>query len=252
MVTPEILVKCAKLSMASYMEVTYINFAEFEVDLVKKINSTKTGTQGFVAVDNTKKVLYIVFRGTDQFTDLKMNFKFQQVPIATRCGKGSVHLGFLEAFQSVKKQILQLDFSIYEDYEIVITGHSLGGALATLAGSMPFFKKLIHVVTFGSPKVGDKKFVSAFNKCIDSTRIVFEADPVTELPPLPQYHHVSGELRIDSEGRELATYGFFTRVWKTFLAWVKRKKVSEDSEVISFHDHSRLEYVKALEKRFAK
>jgi hypothetical protein len=252
MVTPEILIKCAKLSMAAYLEIADINFVNYGVEFVKKLSSTKTGTQGLVAVNHQEKILYIIFRGTDQFTDLKMNFKFQQVPFMTKCGIGNVHLGFLEAFQSIRKQIININFTMYADYDIVVTGHSLGGALATLTGSMSVFSNSIYVVTFGSPKVGDRKFMESFNKCIDSSRIVFEADPVPELPPLPQYCHVGGELRIDSEGRELPTYGFFTRLWKTFLAWVKRKKVAEDSEVISFHDHSRFQYVKALEKRFKK
>lgn len=51
-------------------------------------------------------------------------------------------------------------------------GHSLGGALATLAAMYfgSIYPDVRHVcITFGAPRVGDKAFVSEFKKHVDES-----------------------------------------------------------------------------------
>eukprot|EP00957_Ditylum_brightwellii_P109953 8387037-Ditylum_brightwellii.AAC.1 len=49
------------------------------------------------------------------------------------------------------------------DYEVWFTGHSLGGALATLAASaaavLDDIKKPIKLVSFASPQVGKSEYI---------------------------------------------------------------------------------------------
>ena len=69
-----------------------------------------------------------------------------------------------------------------------ITGHSLGGALASLTALMVSQLGCIHCITFGSPRVGDIEFAKLFNACvadIDSKKH-FSCRFTTEDDPIPQ------------------------------------------------------------------
>ncbi|MCD8175587.1 MAG: lipase family protein [Phascolarctobacterium sp.] len=65
---------------------------------------------------------------------------------------------------------------------MVITGHSLGGAAATLLGErlarlgMP--KEKFTVITFGAPAIGNKVFVDKYGDKINLLRVTNEADPI--------------------------------------------------------------------------
>lgn len=73
------------------------------------------------------------------------------------------------------------------------TGHSLGGALATLCGiwaktTWPFAH--VKVVTAGSPRLGNAPFTQHYESIVDeSWRIINAADviPMLPLPPVPEY-----------------------------------------------------------------
>lgn len=79
---------------------------------------------------------------------------------------------------------------------IIFTGHSLGGALATLS-SLYFKCKYpevqINCITFGSPRAGCSEFTKLFNKNIEeSYRFVNDNDPVPCMPLAWRFKHVKG------------------------------------------------------------
>jgi hypothetical protein len=127
-----------------------------------------------------------------------------------------VHSGFLAQYNSIKFSIVSTIFgyvlkrrkeedemapnsSFSPPQRIVFVGHSLGGALATLAaaGTKALFPQLaIECFTFGSPRVGNAAFASYFDAVISkSVRCVHADDKVTKHPTL-FYKHVGGELVI--------------------------------------------------------
>jgi pimeloyl-ACP methyl ester carboxylesterase len=65
---------------------------------------------------------------------------------------------------------------------LYLTGHSLGGAVATLTAArladMGVRPEQLQVVTFGAPAVGNKAFARAYEKRMNLTRIVMDGDPV--------------------------------------------------------------------------
>lgn len=86
---------------------------------------------------------------------------------------------------------------------VVFSGHSLGGALATLA-AVQFAKQYpditVTCVTFGSPRVGNGSFAEMFNKCCKgSYRFVNEDDPVPMGPTPLRFTHVKGGKWIDDD-----------------------------------------------------
>lgn len=104
-----------------------------------------------------------------------------------------VHNGFRQAYERVKDS-LAAQLRALAPRSLWLSGHSLGGALATLAaadlGATPDLgPKLGGLYTFGSPRVGNQAFVSAL--AVPHWRMVNGHDAVPEVPPeLPlEYRH---------------------------------------------------------------
>ena len=114
--------------------------------------------------------------------DLLADFDFFQ----TKFKNTKVHSGFLKELNKVwkkdkgddKNKILDDIEQHAKDIPIWVTGHSLGGAMATLAGMLYPFEA---VTTFGEPRVGRRINRSFQSK--EHTRYVNGDDPVTKLPP---------------------------------------------------------------------
>ena len=143
-----------------------------------------TDTQGYVAVRRPKDgpgMAVLVFRGTQQTKDWITNLNVAMSPVTGSNGEvlGNVHRGFHAAFRSVHNQIGPL-LKGDEDLPLFITGHSLGGALATLATWYLKGDSLAACYTFGAPRVGDSQLMSRFRTPI--YRLVNGVDPVPFVP----------------------------------------------------------------------
>ncbi|CAI7808021.1 unnamed protein product, partial [Closterium sp. NIES-53] len=126
-----------------------------------------------------------------------------------------VHDGFLDGYKSVKPRLLLLLKSILasssEKYHIMVTGHSLGGALSTLFTydlAQSDIKKQhgfnLSLYNFGSPRVGNHAFAARFNQLVgDSWRIANDHDIVPRVPYVFYKHVATGVvLRPDSQKLE--------------------------------------------------
>jgi hypothetical protein len=111
-------------------------------------------------------LVIISFRGTEptKWADVVTDLKAWKTPLAD--GWGSVHSGFKSAFDSIG-EVMRTKLAEYKDQnvEIWVTGHSLGGGLATLMAAEILRReeagegyKLRGVYTFGSPRVGNRAF----------------------------------------------------------------------------------------------
>lgn len=161
---------------------------------------------GFVITSESSSIL--AFRGTGSAVEWVSDFIAQQTPYRPVRLAGGTHKGFTDIYMSARDQVYSLLAQLPVDRPLFITGHSLGGALATLAAldiasNSPFTAPVVY--TFGAPRVGDPDFVRAYNYTVPyHWRVQNEFDIVPHLPPLvyqsPQtkqtyfYLHVKGEV----------------------------------------------------------
>lgn len=166
---------------------------------------------GFLAQDAAR--LFIVFRGTQtDYEWMKVNLKFLQKDCDfDRFSEGRAHAGFLAYYKTVRRILLQRVEALgLADKEIILTGHSLGGALSTLAAHDLAEENAPNTTfrhyTFGAPRVFNSKLASYYNDLPVSTyRIVNVEDAVTTVP-LP----VTGKLTYQHVGTPIcfsANYG---------------------------------------------
>lgn len=136
----------------------------------------KGGSQAHVVWDEEEVV--IAFRGTEpsESADLKadLNAWPDQAELA-----GWVHNGFQNALDKIWKDILKL-LSNHYGKKISLCGHSLGGAMATIAASR-LKDSNPKLYTFGSPRVGNSDFVKAFSSVVHY-RFVNNNDIVPTIP----------------------------------------------------------------------
>ena len=152
-------------------------------------------TQCFVASNAT--LILVAFRGTEQVVDWLTNLNV----LSTATRYGSVHRGFFDAFQSVRSMLENVIEPIAKGRKVVLTGHSLGGALATIAG-IEWEKKfpLQSIYTFGQPHVGTRSFQANYQPVLGERhyRFVNAYDVVPRVPP--GYIHVGKLVRFDGNG----------------------------------------------------
>lgn len=146
---------------------------------------------------------YLVFRGTDSDADWVENLKFDQVDYTFAPGFGKTNQGFTGVYASMSQAILSLLAELPLLKKLVITGHSLGSSLSTLAVpdlctnlARAADITMVHC-NFASPRTGDQAFVAAYNRCgVPTFRLVNTCDIVPTVPAsvltvdLPVYSHV--------------------------------------------------------------
>lgn len=158
-----------------------------------------------------------VLRGTSSREDWYTDAKIPRVSLAeVLCDpklKGTAHKGFVDVYRSmcvgVFEKLNRIVVMRGGVRYVVVTGHSLGAALATLmayhihhwcGGDIQ-----VVLITFGSPRVGNEEFAVSFQKTgIYSLRMANEHDTVTEIPPdIYGFRHVKFKLPADVAPREV-------------------------------------------------
>lgn len=157
------------------------------------IHVPETGTLAGVTTYGDSGNAYVFFSGSQSWTDwVRTNADVTMSPLPDAwglTGSPKVHRGFLKAYLSVRAKVWNLlqDFILRTGgaRKIVVCGHSLGGALATMA-ALDIAARLdpedaakLCCVTFGAPQVGDGLFAEKFNAFVPlSLRVAAVYDPV--------------------------------------------------------------------------
>jgi hypothetical protein len=147
--------------------------------------SQATGTQALlVEAEFPSAFAVLVFRGTEQDPkDFLTDIEVSAIPLST--DEVQVHEGFAEAIEPVWADI-DRELAMLQ-CQMFYTGHSLGGALATLAASR---RAPRSVYTFGSPRAGNNGFVESLGH-VPVYRVVDDKDVVPLVPSeLLGFRHV--------------------------------------------------------------
>jgi hypothetical protein len=243
---------CAELSRLAYASFTGVSPALRQAlhpaGLELLATFSEAGAQAFAARLPDGQVC-IAFRGTqaDDPTDLGTDADFRLVEHERFPGR--VHAGFARSFLGLLPKLEEFLAGAAVPGPLVLTGHSLGAALATLAASV--FPGC-RLVTFGSPRVGDAAFANA-SLATEVERYVDCSDVVTEVPPerLLGYAHLGQMRYIDRDGvlhtgqldpawvsadRDAARFHYFTHY----------AFVSGNVAVRDLADHAPANYIRAL------
>ncbi len=150
-------------------------------------------TQAYVIETPTHTA--VAFRGTQVFSDPSLadvlsNLWIRRVP----WDPGKVHRGYREALLDIARELKR---PLYAGRRpLSFTGHSLGGALATLASTLPPGPSATY--TFGAPRVGDRAFAGALRNL---TRIVHADDFVPRYPLPFGYRHGGRVWHLSAAGK---------------------------------------------------
>lgn len=215
------------------------------------VECAATDTQIALFRDDERKSIVISFRGTDQMSwrdmltdaqlflqlwtpghDIVLDIRLDQTvglpsflpePLRDETASpipddaSAVHYGFLQAYMSVREALRHalaiLTHGNLHAYMLHFTGHSLGGALATIASAdfqalYQLNKLHLCCMTYGAPKVGNVNFARLFNELVPNAfRIVNDADAIARMPQsvraeqsLSRYKHAGRTVLMNDEG----------------------------------------------------
>lgn len=147
---------------------------------------------GFAIASKTANI--IAFRGTQTQIEWWRNLQATQQkylhPI-TKEQYGKVHQGYLKIVRDkISSKLIDVVRQLDPTIPCYITGHSLGGAVATLSAmeialNVPEIRQQIRLYTYAAPRIGDRIFAQAHSQLIpNSYRIVNLSDSVPLVPPI--------------------------------------------------------------------
>ena len=156
-------------------------------------------SQAFVHVSDVGTIT-VAFRGSESRLDWLAVCLRWQTPFVPVAG-ARVHAGFMRQYSSLRGPLVQYLVSLdCAEREILVTGHSLGGALATMfALELALACPRAHVVccAFSAPRTGNRAFVRAADRTpnLDITRVHVVGDIIPGMPYFG-YHHTSRLYRV--------------------------------------------------------
>ena len=191
---------------------THVDFGEDGVHYITQSDHNATDRY-FVAA--SEKCVYFVFRGTATLANVLTDLKQHLVPLNWRPPGAPrvsmrVHGGFVESYATLRFSLFEIaTSSLCAGKDIVITGHSLGGALATIfTQDLALHRRdlIARTVcyTFGSPRVGDEVFAANHDASVPvSFRCGNENDMITKMPmwtAATPYKHVKRLVCLTKDG----------------------------------------------------
>ena len=235
--TPEQLLMFANIAATTYdnPKVSRAKFKALGYTIVEFFDTD--GAQAYLLKGATGHVLS--FRGTEVTEKSDILADLTAGKNLEACG-GKVHVGFKgeinKVWPAIEKAIAGID-------ALYVTGHSLGAAMATIASSR-MQSKVTALVTFGSPRTGNREFVNSLS--VTHYRVQNNCDDVTKVPfKLMGFAHHGTHVYMNYYGefRTLTTWQMIKDMFRSRLQ-ARRK----GQRFIGIFDHLIANYIAKLEK----
>ncbi|KAJ3216420.1 hypothetical protein HDU67_009474 [Dinochytrium kinnereticum] len=218
----------AQLSQLSYCA-NRPNLARFDCNICngpastltqfQPIISTNNATQGYIALDEPNKTIYLSFQGAVNPENWVSSFNLPRTRLkyADPDTDAYVHQGFQSAYETneVRTKTIDAVTKMLEgrpDFSLHALGHSYGCPISTLAvadliNSNTIAASMVSLTTFGCPRMGNY----AFARLIDTElglfnvrRVVHSYDRLTRNPPTTfGYRHSGKEMFVDVERKQM-------------------------------------------------
>lgn len=201
---------CARLSVCAYSgEAPGYDTTEIDViHLPESDTMLRVYTQG--------NRLIFAFRGTVSKLNWRTNLTARKMKLG---GTGhEFHAGYLRVTTDLFDKVFgHICDGMTTMRELVFTGHSMGGALATIIAAM-FADSKDTLITFGQPRVASAATLKATLNC-KYIRVVNGSDGVTQVPKLG-YGHTGTLLYLCNDGRKLVDPGVCERGIDMMKDWL--------------------------------
>lgn len=178
------------------------------------IDIASTDTQGFVAENRYTGDVVVGFRGSESITDWQNNLSDDLVSWRfDGASRGRAHEGFSDAYASARSRLDTLLTRWAEPApgrRVYFTGHSLGGALATIASldhvdglvGDGYDRDNVIMLTFGAPRSMDSVLAQIHGSKVPSGRAIANSEDPVPLVPLPSagYRHIPAMTLLNRNG----------------------------------------------------
>ncbi|XP_037037057.1 lipase-like [Bradysia coprophila] len=207
------------------MECGYCSKIKDDITNYVVLENVNHSTAALVALSEKRKEIVVAYRATTNYWNCVLDATILNIsphgadPI-------KIHRGFYIATMSLYDRVVKtigafrLAKKEYTSYKLVLTGHSLGGAMARVTQFLLLHLKQfpgisMEVYTYGEPRSGNKDYVDFLNnQTVKSARIINRADIVSHLPPTSilgttiisdYYYHAMNEYWINGDEEKFAS-----------------------------------------------
>jgi triacylglycerol lipase len=232
----------AELSAICYLSRAEAGRLAYRVGFPEIRYYDRDGAQAYIFGNDDDRV--VVCRGTEpnDWNDIRADLDLAKVVAETA---GRVHRGFKREVDELWPRLEQA--LVNNRLPVWFTGHSLGGAMATICASRC---KLSYIesnprslYTFGSPRVGNGRYVNHVH--YEAYRWVNNNDLVARVPPWwLGYRHKGQEVYLNAYGeiRRLTAWQRTKDRWRGFVGGLKKW------EFDALTDHSIMRYIEYIQR----
>ena len=165
----------------------------------------KEDTEVVKFVNDRQKIVVFGFRGTEvkSMSDWLVNFDFHPEEFRVNGTRLKAHRGFKSRYNNIAIWFEKEYHNASRDYTILLTGHSQGGAIATIAAVYAAGKLARPpnaVITWGSLLIGApsfRKFYQKYVGCQATVNYVTKGDILATVPMVHGYAHACDVVELE-------------------------------------------------------